>query len=119
VDVEYFVQACQVTAGCDDPRVRVSNTLEAIQLLAGGGHLPYELAADLVQTYGFLRRLIDALRVVRGHAKDLTTPGQDSREFAYLARRLRFDSPEQLGKAIQTHMAFAQGLWELGVLPSG
>jgi glutamate-ammonia-ligase adenylyltransferase len=119
VDVEYFVQACQVTAGCADPRVRVSNTLEAIHFLTKGDHLPGELASGLIDNYGFLRRLIDALRVVRGHARDLTIPNPDSREFAYLARRLQFDSPDLLRKAVASQMDFARGLWDLGVLPSG
>jgi glutamate-ammonia-ligase adenylyltransferase len=118
VDVEYFVQACQVTAGYSDPSVRLSNTLQAINRLTGGGHLPAKLASDLIETYGFLRRLIDALRVVRGHAKDLTRPDQDSREFAYLARRLQFDSPDQLSKAIPAHMDFAKGLWDREILPA-
>jgi glutamate-ammonia-ligase adenylyltransferase len=118
VDVEYFVQACQVTAGYSDPSVRLSNTLQAINRLTRGGHLPAKLASDLIETYGFLRRLIDALRVVRGHAKDLTIPDQDSREFAYLARRLQFDSPDQLSKAIPAHMDFAKGLWDRGILPA-
>ena len=116
VDVEYFVQACQVTAGSTDPSVRVSNTLRAIDRLIGGGHLPRKLASDLIESYGFLRRLIDALRVVRGHARDLTIPDRDSREFAYLARRLQFNSPYQLNQAILAHMDFAQGLWDLKIL---
>ena len=67
-------------------------------------------------TYGFLRRLIDALRVVRGHAKDLTVPAVDTREFAYLVRRLRFESAEALRDAIAEHMAAAERLWE-GAVP--
>jgi glutamate-ammonia-ligase adenylyltransferase len=34
--------------------------------------------------------LIDGLRVVRGHAKDLTVPDADSVEFRFLARRLAY-----------------------------
>ena len=111
VDVEYFVQARQIEAGHQDPRVRVSNTLEAIDRLRQGGHVSPELADKLTTTYGFLRRLIDALRVVRGHARDLNLPPPESREFAYLARRLDYDSPAALGSTLAERMEFARNLW--------
>jgi glutamate-ammonia-ligase adenylyltransferase len=115
VDMEYYVQACQVAAGHRDPGVRVSNTLNAIERLARGQHLSEERAKELHNTYSFLRRLIDALRVVRGHARDLTIPATASREFAYLARRLQYDSPEQLHDAIASQMDLARKVWDSGV----
>jgi glutamate-ammonia-ligase adenylyltransferase len=36
--------------------------------------------------------LIDSLRVVRGNAKDTTVPLYGSEEFAFLARRLRYEN---------------------------
>lgn len=115
-DVEYFVQAWQVAEGREDESLRVANTLDAIARLADGGYVMREQAGEMEATYGFLRRLIDALRVVRGHAKDLTVPAVDSREFAYLVRRLRFDSAEELRDAIAENMAAAERLWE-GAVP--
>ena len=100
VDVEYYVQAWQVAGGHEDATVRVANTLDAIARLADGGHISGAQASEMEETYGFLRRLIDALRVVRGHAKDLTVPPIDSREYAYLARRLQYESVTQLQDAI-------------------
>jgi glutamate-ammonia-ligase adenylyltransferase len=44
------------------------------------------------------------LRVVRGNAKDLTLPPPDSEEFAFLARRLRYDSAEQLRRDVAAQM---------------
>ncbi len=111
VDLEYFVQAWQITAGAADPSVRVTNTREAIRRLAEGGYLPHDLADEIGATYLFLRRLIDALRVVRGNARDLAIPPETSREFAYLAERLKLASPAELGDAIAQRMAFARGLW--------
>jgi glutamate-ammonia-ligase adenylyltransferase len=84
------------------PAFIVTNTLDAIEQLARRRHLTPERAQELVDTYGFSRCLIDALRAVRGNAKDLTIPDADDREFAYLARRLEFDSPSQLEGAIAT-----------------
>ena len=40
----------------------------------------------------FLRLLINALRMVRGNSRDLTVPPAGSEEFAFLARRLRYQS---------------------------
>jgi glutamate-ammonia-ligase adenylyltransferase len=111
VDLEYFVQAWQITAGATDARVRVPNTRAAIDRLAAGGYLDPRLAATLTDTYDFLRQLIDALRVVRGHARDLSIPAETTREFAYLARRLRLPDPAALHQAIATRMAFARELW--------
>jgi glutamate-ammonia-ligase adenylyltransferase len=114
VDVEYFVQACQIAVGHADASVRVTNTLDAIDRLAQGGHMRQELASELRETYEFLRRLIDALRVVRGHARDLTIPPEDSREFAYLSHRLQLESPAQLRDAIAARMESAKALWGRG-----
>ena len=117
VDVEYYVQARQIVVGKNDPAVRRTNTLEAIDQLVQGGHLSGTFGQTLGQTYGFLRRLIDALRAVRGHAKDLTIPALDAAEFTYLARRLDFDSAEGLQYAITSNMAHANSLWDEAILP--
>jgi glutamate-ammonia-ligase adenylyltransferase len=118
VDVEYFVQAQQIAAGAVDPMVRVTNTLEAIAKLAEGRYLGAGQAAELRVTYDLLRRLIDGLRVVRGNAKDLTIPPPDAREFAFLARRLKYPSPQKLQDEISRRMAFARALWT-DTLPTG
>jgi glutamate-ammonia-ligase adenylyltransferase len=112
VDVEYYVQARQIAVGHSDPSVRVANTLDAIDRLVHEGHIPQGQAEELRETYGFLRRLIDALRIVRGHAKDLTIPPTETREFAYLAHRLQYPSPAALRGAISERMGYAKGVWE-------
>jgi glutamate-ammonia-ligase adenylyltransferase len=112
VDVEYFVQARQIEAGHANAAVRTTNTGEAIDRLTQAGVVDSAWAGDLSETYSFLRRLIDALRVVRGNAKDLTIPSTGSREFAYLTRRLGYDSPAALRSAIDARMGFARTLWE-------
>jgi glutamate-ammonia-ligase adenylyltransferase len=111
VDVEYFVQARQIESGARDPSVRVPGTLEAVERLARGGHLPGAAAAELATAYLFLRRLIDALRVVRGHAEDSAIPARDSQEFAYLVRRLGYASSAALEAEIRQRMSFARDLW--------
>ncbi len=112
VDIEYCVQAHQITSGHSDVRVRVTNTLDAIDRLEGAGHITETRAQTLRETYSFLRRLIDALRVVRGNAKDLNIPPTDSTEFTYLTRRLQYDSNKDLENAISAQMKAARSVWE-------
>ena len=47
---------------------------------------------SLRKAHTFLRWLIDSLRVVRGNSKDTTVPRYGSEEFAFLARRLRYEN---------------------------
>jgi glutamate-ammonia-ligase adenylyltransferase len=74
VDIEYYVQAWQVSAGRREPSLRSSNTIDSIMALHELGYLEQEHAQRVSESYTFLRMMIDALRVVRGNAKDLTIP---------------------------------------------
>ena len=112
VDIEYWVQAHQIVEGASNPDVRRTNTLEAIAAIGRAGCIGPADAERLAEAYRFLRRLIGALRVVRGNARDLTIPPAGSREFAYLARRLGFAAPEALAAAIEGRMADAAACWE-------
>jgi glutamate-ammonia-ligase adenylyltransferase len=94
VDVEYFVQSLQITHGGRDPSLRTPNTQRAIAALGAAGRLGPAEIDTLSECYGFFRGLLDALRVVHGHAQDLTVPQFDSEEFLLLARRMRrVDAP--------------------------
>lgn len=92
VDVEYLVQALQITHGAHAPALRVSNTRAALAALRAAGVLDAPAHSALLDAYNFARRLINALRMVRGNARDLTVPPADSDEFAFLARRLGYGS---------------------------
>ena len=111
VDIEYYVQTLQIVAGATEPAARTPNTLNAIAALAETGHVGYDDAVKLPEAYAFLRRLIGALRVVRGNSRDLTIPPVGSREFEYLSRRLFYESAEALADAIEVRMAYAASLW--------
>jgi len=88
IDVEYAVQYLQLLNGKKHPVIRVPTTLEAL------GHLrrlqiiresDYQL---LHSSYLHHRNVIDALRIVRGHASDLVLPEAFTDEFKSLARRM-------------------------------
>lgn len=111
LDIEYAVQYLQLMHGCLDPRLRTPNTLQALAALEGAGVVGADEAARLRDAYLFLRLLIDGLRIVRGHAKDLLLPAQDSEEFVFLARRLGYQAENweegaaTLGADVGRHMA--------------
>ncbi|HET6425633.1 MAG TPA: glutamine synthetase adenylyltransferase, partial [Planctomycetaceae bacterium] len=90
VDVEYLVQALQITHGHHSVELRNPNTRAAARALNAAGVLPQDDLQRLLDAYIFLRRLIDALRMVRGDARDLTVPPVRSEEFEFLARRLNY-----------------------------
>ena len=88
VDVEYLVQSLQARHGHADPALRTPNTREAMDALAGAGILGAGDRDRLRDAQEALRKLIEALRVVRGHATDVTMPPVGSEELASLARRM-------------------------------
>jgi glutamate-ammonia-ligase adenylyltransferase len=94
IDIEYAAQYLQLLHGKDHPELRVTNTLEALDQLR---RLSVISAAEhdmLNAAYLFLRKLIDALRIVRGDASDLVLPEESSEEFKSLARRLGYRERE-------------------------
>jgi len=111
VDVEYIVQGLQMLHGGRDPSLRLTNTREAMAALAQAGLISAENYARLREAHAFLRRLIDALRMARGNAKDLTVPPEESEDFAFLARRLGYgDDPLRLRADLTEHLTWVQRL---------
>jgi glutamate-ammonia-ligase adenylyltransferase len=106
VDAEYLVQGLQITHGARLPALRLTNTSRAIDALRKAGVISADDATRLQEAYDFHRRLIGALRIVRGNAKDLTLPPNASDEFAYLARRLGYeDEVARLRGDLNRHVA--------------
>ena len=113
VDCEYVVQGLQITHGKDRPELRTTNTTKALNRLHNAGILPEADYQSLRDSYIFLRRLIDALRMVRGNARDLTVPSAGSDEFQYLARRLGYQTNfAQLELDIERHSSAIHELSE-------
>ncbi len=99
VDVEYLVQLLQLANGERHLSLRIPNTLAALDELFRLELLSAEAHAALRSAYQLFRRLIDALRLLRGGADDLTLPPQSFESFGNLARHLGLDS-EQLMRQI-------------------
>jgi [glutamine synthetase] adenylyltransferase / [glutamine synthetase]-adenylyl-L-tyrosine phosphorylase len=114
VDCEYLVQGLQITHGQSDPSLRVPRTRDALAALERAGILSPQDHSRLSEAYIFQRRLIDALRMVRGHARDLTVPRADTEEFAFLARRLGYKNDlAQLQNDLERHIRTIQEMSRL------
>ena len=111
VDVEYFVQALQIIHGGSEPSLQTPSTLRAIRALEATGRLAPDHAGLLRSAYHFYRELIDALRVVHGHAVDLAVPPSGSHDFARLARRLRRVDPDDLRDELDRSLHAVTCLW--------
>lgn len=94
VDCEYFVQGMQLTFGHLSPAIREPNTREAIKGLEQLRILTSQQRIQLRDAYRFLRRLIDAMRMVRGDATDLTIPKYGTEQFEFLSKRLGIQSQD-------------------------
>ena len=101
-----------ITHGYSDPSLRLTNTRETMAALAEAGILSPDDYVRLRRAHTFLRWLIDALRVVRGNARDLTVPPPDTEEYAFLARRLRYGSDvAQLRDDLNRHTTSVQEMY--------
>ena len=90
MEVEYAVQFLQLAHGRRLPSLREPNTETALGVLLEEGILAPSEFEHLFKAYVFLRRLINALRMVRGHARDLVVPARGSDAFLYLAKRMGY-----------------------------
>ena len=104
-DVEGAVQLMQLAHATDEPRLRTPRVIEALEVLQETAALSPERAGALLEAYRFFRVLINALRMLRGNARDLFLPELDSDELAPLVRRMRRPAEWDLIAAFERHAA--------------
>jgi glutamate-ammonia-ligase adenylyltransferase len=104
VDLEYCVQLLQVTHGGTHPGLRTPRIHEALKALSEIGMLTPDDSLRLTKAYYFMRDLINALRMLRGNARDLFLPDPDSLEYRHLARRMGFSRRQDLDAGRQLHV---------------
>jgi len=122
VDIEYTVQYLQLLHGATRPALHTPHTLAAMHALYQAGILSPAVYQALRDAYVFLRRLIDALRLVRGNADDLVLPATQAEEFRFLARRMDYwegqDALPHLAQDIVAYMQQAAHLYKTRFLDS-
>jgi len=108
-DLEGAVELLQVRHAGVAPQLRSPVLREAIEALRRAGVLAPAEFAELVGAYRFFRRLINALRILRGSALDLVLPDANADELIHLARRMDYqtrpggDAGAELLADFQTH----------------
>ncbi len=117
LDIEYAVQYLQIQHGHEHAQLRTPATLPALAALAEVGLLSRRAFTRLRAAYLFLRRLIEAMRMVKGDARDLVLPDPGSLQFAFLARRMGYGErdwergSERLARHIRLEMTAVQELF--------
>lgn len=100
-DVEFIVQFLQLLNGAELPRVRTTNTLEAVAALEQSGCLTMQERSIFEQNYDFLRS-------VKHRAQSVLSSGDEqlsSQDWLRLAMHWNFTSAEQLTADINTQAA--------------
>ena len=118
VDIEYAIQYLQLMHGHRHVVLRTPNAMQALTGLVELGIVSRQDGENLRKAYVFIRMLIDGLRMVRGHAKDLVLPPADSDEFIFLARRVGYTTDDwqagarHLKTDIEEHMRKTREFFE-------
>jgi [glutamine synthetase] adenylyltransferase / [glutamine synthetase]-adenylyl-L-tyrosine phosphorylase len=102
-DLEQAVQMLQVIHAKQAPQLRTPKLHEALDGLRRAGILSATEFEELMGAYQFLRRLINAQRMLRGSAKDLFIPEEGSDELVHLARRMRYPEKGDLIAEFRRH----------------
>ena len=100
------MQILQVIHGARHPRLRTPRISRGAGRAGPGGVLSAGGGERLAAAYGFLRRLINGLRMLRGSAQDLFLPPLDSDEYVHLARRMGYARGRALAPEQQLHLDF-------------
>jgi glutamate-ammonia-ligase adenylyltransferase len=89
VDVEFIVQFLQLRYGADNPSIRSTNTVAALQAIKELGIIPAADCDTLIRGYKCLRRLENRLRII--HDYSMNDLGGSKEYLDKLARRLGYD----------------------------
>ncbi len=66
-EIEFFAQTQQLIFGGRNPSLRLRATCAALRALAAAGHVAPAAADELIEAYGFLRRVEHRLQMVHDH----------------------------------------------------
>ncbi len=88
-DVEFAVQLLQLVHGRTDPELHVTDTLGALAALSAGGYVGRGDAAELAESYEFLRVLEHRLQLQRLQRTHTLPADDDTEALRWLARAAR------------------------------
>lgn len=101
-DVEFAVQLLQMVHGRGDESVRYPSTLDALRALGDNGYVARSDAADLVESYEFLRAVEHRLQLRRLRRTHLFPSAKDAEALRSLARSMamRSDGRKEVGEVL-------------------
>ena len=109
-EIEFFVQTQQLIAGGRAPALRERRTVEMLDALNKAGWIGVEAAADLTESYWFLRGIEHRLQM-QDDAQTHTLPS-DEESLEAFARFAGYPSFEALSDTLLTHMRRVQSYYE-------
>ncbi|MCI0690148.1 MAG: bifunctional [glutamine synthetase] adenylyltransferase/[glutamine synthetase]-adenylyl-L-tyrosine phosphorylase [Sporichthyaceae bacterium] len=111
-DIEFAVQLLQLVHGRSDESLRAAGTIEALRALAAGGYVGRVDAAQLEESYGFLRTLEHRLQLYRLRRTHLLPEAVDELRRLGRAMGFRADPVAQLDEVWRAHAREARRLHE-------
>jgi glutamate-ammonia-ligase adenylyltransferase len=101
-EIEFFAQTQQLIAGGRDPRLRLSGTVATLEALVATGRIEAAAAAELADSYAFLRRIEHRLQMIEDHQTQ-TLPSDD-KGLAHLACFAGFRSRDDFAETLRGHL---------------
>jgi glutamate-ammonia-ligase adenylyltransferase len=109
-EIEFIVQALQLTHGAQHPFLQEPSMLKALRALRQLDLLPREDVLALDNAYRFLRRVEHRLQI-EAEQQTHTVP-EDPEALRRLARSLRFSSAEDFTAALQERMGTVRAIFQ-------
>jgi glutamate-ammonia-ligase adenylyltransferase len=97
-EIEFFAQTQQLIFGGRNPTLRLRATCQTLRALAAAGHITDKTADELIEAYGFLRRVEHRLQMIddrQTHSIPADEPG-----VAAVATFLGYDTSEAFQEAL-------------------
>ncbi len=101
-EIEFFAQTQQLIWGGRDPDLRVSKTLDALNILAGKGHITEQAKDELSAAYVFLRTLEHRLQMIAD--EQTQTLPKDAETLTALAVFLGYDGGDAFSRDLLGHL---------------
>jgi len=102
-EIEFFAQTQQLIWGGRDPRLRSRPTCETLDALVAVGRVQAETAAELKDSYVFLRRVEHRLQMIEDHQTH-SLPESDE-ALRHVAVFLGYDGTEAFAAALTMHLS--------------
>jgi glutamate-ammonia-ligase adenylyltransferase len=106
-EIEFFAQTQQLIFGGRNPSLRLRGTVESLHALAAAGHVSRRATEELIEAYGFLRRVEHRLQMVddrQTHQLPADEPG-----LAAIAAFLGYGTSEKFQKDLLQRLRCVEG----------